>query len=208
MEACSDNHGFVSLVPPHESCTLYLGSLAAATANTWGTEIGVLSRGKTVSILTFRQVASGTSGGISEYGTIAGAAGAAVIAFTGYPWYTELRITIIIIAAGILGSLADSLIGATLQAQVQVFCLRKDDGAVVSLFTSDRLVARAEVDRQRPRKRDLYVGWSSGGMGDDAVLETLTVNDQLTTRHSRFTIISAYRTAHNRSATVSRFPSN
>jgi uncharacterized membrane protein len=62
-------------------------------------------------------VTAGSSGGISEAGTIGGAIGAAVIALSGYPWYTELRTVIVVIVAGVIGSLADSLLGATLQAQ-------------------------------------------------------------------------------------------
>jgi uncharacterized protein (TIGR00297 family) len=106
-----------AVFPAYDLYPLYLGALAAATADTWGTEIGILGRGITVSVLTFRPVATGTSGGISEKGTYGGAAGAAIIALAGYPWYTELQTAFIVIAAGIIGSLADSFIGATLQAQ-------------------------------------------------------------------------------------------
>jgi uncharacterized protein (TIGR00297 family) len=96
---------------------LYLGALAAVTADTWGTEIGVLTKGKTISVLTLKSVEPGTSGGISEYGSVGGAIGAAVVALSGYPWYTELRTTAIVVVSGVAGSLIDSLLGATLQAQ-------------------------------------------------------------------------------------------
>jgi uncharacterized protein (TIGR00297 family) len=103
--------------PLYDLYPLYLGALAAVTADTWGTEIGVLTKGKTISILAFKPVEPGTSGGISEYGTIGGAIGATIVALSGYHWYTELRTTIIIVVGGIAGSLVDSLLGATLQAQ-------------------------------------------------------------------------------------------
>jgi uncharacterized protein (TIGR00297 family) len=106
-----------ALFPIYDFYPLYLGALAAATADTWGTEIGILSKGKTVSILSFQHVDAGSSGGISEAGTIGGAIGAAVVALSGYPWYTELKTTLVIVAAGVVGSLADSIVGATLQAQ-------------------------------------------------------------------------------------------
>ena len=96
---------------------VYLGALAAVTADTWGTEIGVLSNGKTISVLSLKPVEPGTSGGISEYGTIGGAIGAAVVALSGYLWYTELRTMLIVIVGGVAGSLVDSLLGATVQAQ-------------------------------------------------------------------------------------------
>ena len=105
------------LYPLYDFYPIYLGALAAVTADTWGTEIGVLAKGKTVSILSFKPVEPGTSGGISEYGTVGGAIGAAVVALSGYPWYTELRTTLIVIGGGVVGSFVDSLMGATVQAQ-------------------------------------------------------------------------------------------
>jgi uncharacterized protein (TIGR00297 family) len=105
------------LFPLYDFYPLYLGALAAVTADTWGTEIGVLTRGKTIFILSFNSVEPGTSGGISEFGTVGGAIGAAVVALSGYPWYTELRTTLIVVAGGVAGSLVDSLLGATVQAQ-------------------------------------------------------------------------------------------
>ena len=106
-----------ALFPLHDFYPLYLGALAAVTADTWGTEIGVLTKGKTISVLTLKSVEPGTSGGISEYGTVGGAIGAAVVALSGYPWYTELRTTLIVVVGGVAGSLIDSLLGATAQAQ-------------------------------------------------------------------------------------------
>ena len=103
--------------PVYDFYPFYLGALAAVTADTWGTEIGVLAEGRTISIVTLRPVSGGTSGGISEFGTFGGALGALVIAACGYPWYTELRTALIVIVGGIAGSLVDSLLGATLQAQ-------------------------------------------------------------------------------------------
>jgi uncharacterized protein (TIGR00297 family) len=105
------------LFPVYDFYPLYLGALAAVTADTWGTEIGVLASGTTISVVTLRPVASGTSGGISEYGTLAGAIGAIVLAVSGYAWYTDLRTACFVVAGGIVGSLVDSLLGATVQVQ-------------------------------------------------------------------------------------------
>ena len=106
-----------ALFPLFDFYPLYLGALAAVTADTWGPEIGVLTKGKTISVLTLKSVEPGTGGGISEYGTVAGTIGAAVVALSGYPWYTELRTTLIVVVGGVAGSLIDSLLGATAQAQ-------------------------------------------------------------------------------------------
>ena len=58
----------------------FAGSLAAATADTWATELGVLSRRRPVLITTFKPVDPGTSGGISLMGALSALAGAALIA--------------------------------------------------------------------------------------------------------------------------------
>ena len=50
-------------------------AIAAANADTWASEIGVLSRRAPVSILTWRPIERGTSGGISALGLVASAPG-------------------------------------------------------------------------------------------------------------------------------------
>ena len=100
--------------------TAYLAVLAAVTADTWGTEIGILARGHPRSILTFRSVETGTSGGISLAGFTGGVAGALFIAVVGF---MSMGIPVSpasllrIVAAGVGGSLVDSFLGATVQAQ-------------------------------------------------------------------------------------------
>ncbi|HVZ38591.1 MAG TPA: DUF92 domain-containing protein [Candidatus Kapabacteria bacterium] len=96
----------------------YLGALAAAAADTWGTEIGVLATGRTISIAGFRVVEPGSSGGISLPGTLGAFAGACSVALAGMPWEgLPLRALLIVPAAGMIGMLADSLAGAILQAR-------------------------------------------------------------------------------------------
>jgi uncharacterized protein (TIGR00297 family) len=117
--------------PIYDFYPIYLGALAAVTADTWGTEIGVLTKGRTLSILSMQSVSPGTSGGISESGTMAGAVGAIVIALSGYAWYSDLKTGIIVIVAGMVGSFADSVIGATLQGQFRcVICGKPTERAM------------------------------------------------------------------------------
>lgn len=93
----------------------FCGAFAAATADTWATEIGTLARAVPRSILTGKPVAPGISGGITPAGTAASAAGALLIAATA--WLANASHAWLAIAAGgIAGSLADSLLGATAQA--------------------------------------------------------------------------------------------
>ena len=62
----------------------FAGAYAAATADTWATEIGTLSRHRPRSIFTLRPVAVGLSGGITLPGTLAEIAGALWIGIAGH----------------------------------------------------------------------------------------------------------------------------
>jgi uncharacterized protein (TIGR00297 family) len=92
----------------------FAGAFAAAAADTWATEIGVLSSERPRSILTCRPVAAGLSGGVTVAGTLASVAGAVAVAsaaaLTGVAPFAP------VVAAGVAGALADSAIGAALQA--------------------------------------------------------------------------------------------
>jgi uncharacterized membrane protein len=58
----------------------FAGAYAAATADTWGTEIGTLAAEPPRSVLTGQPIATGLSGGVSPAGTAAEIAGAVLIA--------------------------------------------------------------------------------------------------------------------------------
>ncbi len=99
---------------------MYAGSLAAVTADTWGTEVGILFRGRPVDIRTFHRVEPGTSGGVSLPGMVGAISGALVIAVSSYPLldYADiLRGMELVIIAGLIGSLSDSFFGSTVQIQ-------------------------------------------------------------------------------------------
>ncbi len=97
---------------------LYLLSLAVATADTWSTELGVLSPGKPRLITTFKKVEPGISGAISVYGTLGGLLGSLLIFLSGL-LFVPMSTTLFLILWGFafLVDLLDSLIGATLQGQ-------------------------------------------------------------------------------------------
>ena len=93
-----------------------LGALAAATADTWATEIGTLSGGAPRSIVSWEHVSPGTSGGVTVAGMLAMVAGAAFIGLLGGS--LGLRGSVpSVLAGGIIGALADSLLGASAQAR-------------------------------------------------------------------------------------------
>ena len=98
---------------------MFLGSLAAATADTWGTEIGIFSRSEPRHILTFSKVPTGTSGGVTALGTSGFLMGAGILTLSGiFPISGSiLQLFIIVAISGIIGALIDSIVGATIQAQ-------------------------------------------------------------------------------------------
>ncbi len=108
---------FLLLEPDVRWIALGAGSLAASAADTWATEIGTLLGGNPRSILTWRTIPVGTSGGVSLIGTVAAAAGAAFIglvaASLGWTWLVCRNVMI----GGIAGAFIDSLLGATLQSR-------------------------------------------------------------------------------------------
>ena len=92
----------------------FAGAFAAAAADTWGTEIGMLSRTPPVSILTLRRVEAGRSGGVTFLGSAATVGGALCVALVA----SAVRVAPFWSAAagGIAGALLDSVLGASLQA--------------------------------------------------------------------------------------------
>lgn len=92
------------------------GALAASNADTWGTELGVLSPVAPRLITTGERVEPGSSGAITAAGTVAALAGASMIALGATLMTGEPGLLVPITSAGLLASLADSLLGATVQA--------------------------------------------------------------------------------------------
>jgi uncharacterized protein (TIGR00297 family) len=92
------------------------GGLAAANADTWGTELGVLAPHRPRRIVGGERVDAGTSGAISSAGLLASLSGAGLIGVLA--WLVGGSAWWIMWAAvgGIAGSLFDSLLGATVQA--------------------------------------------------------------------------------------------
>lgn len=97
-----------------------VGALTAAAADTWATEIGLLWGGAPHSIVTGRLMAPGVSGGITLVGAGASLAAAAAFAALGGAIIgvgSRASVVPAILLAGVAGSLADSLLGATLQSK-------------------------------------------------------------------------------------------
>ncbi len=91
------------------------GALAAATADTWATEIGMLAPRAPRSITSFRVVPPGTSGGVTMLGFLGGVLGAAFIELAALMLGWPQNVVVAVLAGGVAGSLADSLLGGLLQ---------------------------------------------------------------------------------------------
>lgn len=92
------------------------GALAAATADTWATEIGAYSPWPPKQITTGAVVSRGASGGVTWVGSGGGLLGAVAIAvLAGYLFPRVPGTAIAIASAGVAGMFADSILGATIQ---------------------------------------------------------------------------------------------
>lgn len=108
------------LYPNPYNIYLFLASVAGAMSDTWGTEFGKLSKIKPISIISFRPISHGISGGITRVGTLGSLLGSCIIGFTA--WYLMPIGGIIIyciILSGFLGAIIDSIFGATYQARYE-----------------------------------------------------------------------------------------
>jgi uncharacterized protein (TIGR00297 family) len=110
------NGGIAALAALAGSWVWFAGALAAATADTWATEIGSHARTPPRLITTWTPVPAGTDGGITLLGTAGGIAGAGIMA--GVSYVLGQRAAPAIAAAGVVGMLLDSLLGATVQRTV------------------------------------------------------------------------------------------
>ena len=91
----------------------FAGAFAAASADTWATEIGTLVDGAPRSVLTLRPLAPGISGGVTWQGTLAQVIGAAIVALAAALLHVAPFWPVAI--GGVAGSITDSLLGASLQ---------------------------------------------------------------------------------------------
>lgn len=94
-----------------------VGALAASAADTWSTEIGVLLGGTPRSINKRTPVQAGESGGVTWSGTLGGLAGAALVVSVAELLGLVRGAPLALLIAGMLGSLLDSVLGATLQSR-------------------------------------------------------------------------------------------
>ncbi len=90
----------------------YIASVAAVTSDKFGSELGVLSKEKPVSLANLGKVKPGTSGAVTLMGTVASLLGATAIGFFAI-FLFEITPTdaLLLGLAGFAGSLVDSIFG-------------------------------------------------------------------------------------------------
>lgn len=103
-----------------ESCLpAALACFAGAAADTFSSEIGMLSKREPVCILTWKPVQRGMSGGVTPLGVAAGAAGALAVSLLTLPRFGAAG-ALAIAGTGLASSLLDSVLGAAFQAKYQM----------------------------------------------------------------------------------------
>ncbi|MGI9175422.1 MAG: DUF92 domain-containing protein [Rhodothermales bacterium] len=136
----------------------FLGAFAAAAADTWATELGTLSGRPPRLLFSMRRVPAGTSGAVSGLGTASAFLGAAVVVgsgwvvlgmedalYLGMPWLGAG-----VVLGGFLGALADSIAGATFQAQYRDAQTGQATERATSLHEPNLLVrGRRWIDNDR-----------------------------------------------------------
>jgi len=118
---------FYGVTPSPWVWAAFVGSMAAVNADTWATELGVLSQTPPRLITTGMIVERGASGGVSLLGTLAALGGATLIGGVtilsgGWVWSLGLAAAL----GGLAGSLFDSFLGATVQAIYRCPACQKD----------------------------------------------------------------------------------
>mmetsp|Transcript_8629 Transcript_8629/g.25692 ORF Transcript_8629/g.25692 Transcript_8629/m.25692 type:complete len:183 (+) Transcript_8629:378-926(+) len=141
--------------------TGYLCHYACVNADTWASEVGILSKTVPRLITTLRKVPPGTNGGVSAMGTLASALGGGLIGVT----YWVLGLMLLVpdasippqwplvplgFLAGLVGSFIDSLLGATVQFSgfdnKSKLAVSKPGGAMVKHTSGMNLLSNDQVN--------------------------------------------------------------
>ena len=94
----------------------YISTIAVAAADTTASELGTKDS-KVYLITTFKRVEPGTDGGISLFGTVVSLLASIAVTLIGWPIINQSVDIMILIpmAAGFIGCMLDSVVGATLE---------------------------------------------------------------------------------------------
>ncbi len=111
-----------------------IACFAGAAADTFSSEIGMLSKKPPVSIINFKPIKRGLSGGVTPLGVAAGFVGALLLSLTGVHEF-GLMIIVNAVISGMVCSIVDSLLGAAIQAKY----ILPEDNTLTERSTEDGL---------------------------------------------------------------------
>lgn len=94
-----------------------VASIAAATSDTWATELGSNRKNKTYLITNLNEVSAGTDGGVSIKGSLGALCGSAIIGALCWLLLNEINLitAVIISITGFFGCFVDSFLGVKFQ---------------------------------------------------------------------------------------------
>src|SRR5699024_6610308 len=92
---------------------------AGASADTFASEIGSLSKGKVISLIGFNEIPRGLSGGVSLLGILASLLGALLLAIFAYPEFGIYGVKFCFVL-GFIGSIIDSILGYIFQRKYRL----------------------------------------------------------------------------------------
>ena len=102
----------LALLSPLTGPMPFIASMAAVTADKFGSEIGVLDADDPINIFSLQQVKPGTSGAMSKIGTIGSFAGAGAIGFASIFFFgLDPTQALLVGLAGLAGSIVDTMFG-------------------------------------------------------------------------------------------------
>lgn len=109
----------LAVLSPYIGPMPFIASMAAVTADKFGSEIGVLDPHDPLSIFSLKPVKPGTSGAMSVIGTVGSLAGACAIgAVAVFVFGLNPTAALLVSMAGLVGSIADTMFGVLEEAGI------------------------------------------------------------------------------------------
>lgn len=122
-------------------------------ADTWSSELGILSTSNPYLITTFKQVPPGTNGGVSKAGLLAGSSGSFIISFISIMCLNveeKFSHLVYLTVIGFFGTLIDSLLGSILQCSIvdvkEGLVLEPSGGEAIGLLEKEEVKVVSGMD--------------------------------------------------------------